>query len=83
MLGAGVATAGVGVMVPDGVIKTGIGILYSPLIAFASAGAILVLRWLGPARAALGDAAAAGAWREGRAMALEQAIAYAVAGDES
>src|SRR5919204_1357736 len=30
VLGAGVATAGLGVVVVDGVVKTGIGILYSP-----------------------------------------------------
>jgi len=35
-------------------------------------------RWLRPARAALGDAGAAAVWQEGRAMGLEQAIAFAM-----
>jgi PiT family inorganic phosphate transporter len=48
VLGAGVATAGWRVIVFDGVFKTGIGILYSPVIAFTAAGAILVaLYWIG------------------------------------
>ncbi len=38
-------------------------------------------RWLGPARAALGDAGAAAVWQEGRSMGLEQAIAYAMSED--
>ena len=47
VLGAGVATAGFGVLVPEGVIKTGIGIVYSPVIALIAAGAILVgLYWI-------------------------------------
>src|SRR5205823_6120567 len=43
VLGAGVATGGFGVIVLDGVTKTGIGIVYSPLIAFAAAAGILIL----------------------------------------
>jgi len=47
VLGAGVATAGFGMIVPDGVLKTGIGIVYSPVIALIAAAAILVvLYWI-------------------------------------
>jgi hypothetical protein len=34
--------------------------------------------WLGPARSALGGAPFEAAWAEGEAMAVEQAIAYAL-----
>jgi PiT family inorganic phosphate transporter len=47
VLGAGVATAGVKVVVLDGVTKTGIGIFYSPLIAMAAAALVLIaVYWL-------------------------------------
>jgi PiT family inorganic phosphate transporter len=52
LLGAGVATAGARVVVFDGVFKTGVGIVYSPVIAFTAAGAVLVgLYWLSHRRA--------------------------------
>ena len=52
VLGAGVATAGARVVVFDGVFKTGVGIVYSPVIAFTAAGAVLVgLYWLSHRRA--------------------------------
>jgi len=38
-------------------------------------------RWLAPARRALSEEAAATAWAEGRAMTLDEAIAYALAED--
>ena len=40
-----------------------------------------VERWLEVAARGLGDSAAAVAWRDGRAMSLDQAVAYALAGD--
>ena len=47
VLGAGVATAGLKVVVLDGVTKTGIGIFYSPLIAMAAAALVLIaVYWL-------------------------------------
>jgi hypothetical protein len=38
----------------------------------------ILIRWLAPAQQALGQEAQARAWAEGRALALEQAIAYAL-----
>lgn len=47
VLGAGVATGGFGAVVVPGVVKVGIGIGYSPLIALLAAGAIIVAAyWL-------------------------------------
>jgi inorganic phosphate transporter, PiT family len=46
VLGAGVATGGLRAVVIGGVGKVGVGIIYSPLVALAAAGALLVLLYL-------------------------------------
>jgi PiT family inorganic phosphate transporter len=43
LVGAAVATAGFGVLLPDGISKVVVGIGYSPIIGFLGAGALMVL----------------------------------------
>jgi PiT family inorganic phosphate transporter len=43
VIGAGVATAGFGAVIPAGVFKIGLGVVYSPVLGFLLAGLVLVI----------------------------------------